>query len=217
MKKYAGNLNEVNYEKNAGVKADHTEVITAHFANLQKLVTSREELDTILELFPVRTFRKGTILLKAGEIARESYYNLKGLVRQYSLMNGEERSTFFYSEGHNISSMTSIRQAKPSRYFLSCVEDTTLTIMSRQNEMEFYKRFPHYIEMCRDASEEELGNYQDMMATYITSKPEERYQNLMQNRPELLERVPLYQLASFLGVTPESLSRIRKRILKKVD
>jgi len=217
MKESERNLNEVNYEKNLGVKEDHTDVIKAHLDKLQKMMSSKEELDAILELFPVRTFRKGTILLRAGDIARESYYNLKGLVRQYSLMNGEERSTFFYSEGHNISSMTSMKQGKPSKHFLSCVEDTTLTIMTRENEEEFYKRFPRFVEMCREASEEELGNYQDMMATYITSKPEERYQNLMQNRPELLERVPLYQLASFLGVTPESLSRIRKRILKKVD
>ena len=77
-----------------------------------------------------------------------------------------------------------------------------------------YNRFPILESMSRVALVEELNNYQEMLSTYITTSPEERYLNLLKFRPELLNRVPQYQLASYLGVTPESLSRIRKRILK---
>jgi CRP-like cAMP-binding protein len=65
------------------------------------------------------------------------------------------------------------------------------------------------------AIEEELGKSMDKFSSYILNGPEERYLNLLKNRPELLDRVPQYQLASYLGVTPESLSRIRKRIMIK--
>lgn len=63
------------------------------------------------------------------------------------------------------------------------------------------------------AMEEEMGKSHDRLSSYILSSPEERYLDLLKTRPELLERVPQYQLASYLGVTPESLSRIRKRII----
>lgn len=63
------------------------------------------------------------------------------------------------------------------------------------------------------AMEEEMGKSHDRLSSYILSSPEERYLDLLKTRPELLERVPQYQLASYLGVTPESLSRIRKRIM----
>lgn len=202
------------FEKDDGLLNDNAEIIQRYITGISALLKD-DEVKTILELCPIRSFRKGTILLRAGEIARESYYNLKGLVRQYHLMDGEERSTFFYTEGHSISSISSMKNKTPSRHFLSCVEDTTLSVISTEVEERLYRKFPHFIASCRESLEEELGNYQDMLATYITSKPEERYHNLMKTRPELLERVPLYMLASFLGVTPESLSRIRKRIISK--
>jgi len=78
-----------------------------------------------------------------------------------------------------------------------------------------YKRFPMLESLSRISLQEELHNYQEMLATYITTSPEERYLNVLKYRPELLNRVPQYQLASYLGVTAESLSRIRKRIMLK--
>jgi len=202
------------FEREHGTVDVDQQVLGAYLRNLRTIL-GKEEVEAVLELFPIKTYKKGTILLRAGEIARESYYNFKGLVRQYVLINGEERSTFFYTEGHAISSMTSYSKQIPSKHFLSCVEDTTLSVINFEKEKILYERFPRFISMCRESTEEELGNYQDMMATYITSKPEERYQTLLDSRPELLNRVPLYMLASFLGVTPESLSRIRKRIVSK--
>ncbi len=202
------------FEREHGTIEVDQAVRDAHLKSLRANL-SEEEVDYVTQAFPIRTFKKGTILLRAGEISRDCYYNLKGLVRQYQLINGEERSTFFYTEGHSISSMTSYRQKVASKHFLSCIEDTTLSVINYEKEKAFYKRFPHFIEMCRESTEEELGNYQNMLSDYITSKPEERYQSILETRPELIKRVPLYMLASFLGVTPESLSRIRKRVIKK--
>jgi len=87
--------------------------------------------------------------------------------------------------------------------------------MTQENELELFRRFPRFESLSRRALEEKLGNYQQMLANYIIKSPEERYIDLLENRPELLGRVPHYQLASYLGVKPESLSRIRKRIIQK--
>ena len=77
---------------------------------------------------------------------------------------------------------------------------------------KIFDRFPIFESLSRMDTEKRLCQYQKMLANYIITTPEERYQNLLQFRPNLLSRVPQYQLASYLGITPESLSRIRKRI-----
>ena len=75
-----------------------------------------------------------------------------------------------------------------------------------------YRLFPRIESLCRIETEKKLGQFRELMAFYLASSPEERYLNLLNTRPNLLTRVPQYQLASYLGVKPESLSRIRGRI-----
>ncbi len=87
--------------------------------------------------------------------------------------------------------------------------------MNSEKEKAFYKRFPRFEEISRLETEKMLGNNQEQLSNFITNSPEERYKNLINTKPELLQRVAQHQIASYLGVTPESLSRIRKRIAKK--
>ena len=178
-----------------------------------KIKLSEEEREYVEQLYPIRTFKKGTYLLKEGQISNTCYYILKGCVRQFYLIDGEEKTTFFYTEEQSILENTALKNR--SKYYLACVEDTTVSITTQESEDKLYKRFPRFETMCRMGVQEELNKYQDMLATYITSSPKERYINILKNRPDLLERVPQYQLASFLGIKPESLSRIRKRIMRK--
>ncbi|WP_212748457.1 Crp/Fnr family transcriptional regulator [Maribacter algarum] len=173
------------------------------------------DIDAAVELITIKAYKKGEHLLREGEVSAKSYSIVSGCVRQYYLVDGEEKTTFFYTEGQSIFSPNSSSERIPAKYYLSCVEYTTLSIMSLENQKEMYKRFPMLESMSRMSLQEELNNYQEMLATYITTNPEERYLNLLKFRPELLNRVPQYQLASYLGVTPESLSRIRKRIFIK--
>lgn len=176
---------------------------------------TNEDIDAAVELITIKTLKKGEHLLREGEVSAKSYSIVSGCVRQYYLVNGEEKTTFFYTEGQSIFSPNSTSERIPAKYYLSCVEYTTLSVISLENQKEMYSRFPVLESMSRLSLQEELHNYQEMLATYITTSPEERYLNLLKFRPELLNRVPQYQLASYLGVTPESLSRIRKRILLK--
>lgn len=176
---------------------------------------SEQEVESIKELVIVRHFKKGTLILREGQISTNCYSILSGCVRQYYLKNGEEKTTFFYTEGQTIFALRGSNQNLPAKHYLACVEDTTLTLLTQENEREMFRRFPRFQTLSRIALEEELGNYQQMLADYIIYSPEERYLNLMNFRPDLLDRVPHYHLATYLGVKPESLSRIRKRIMIK--
>jgi CRP-like cAMP-binding protein len=95
------------------------------------------------------------------------------------------------------------------------VEESVLTVGSLEDQVKLFQQYPQFEAACRIAIDDELGKSQDRFATFMISTPEERYLNLLQTRPELLDRVPQYQLASYLGVKPESLSRIRKRIMHR--
>lgn len=176
---------------------------------------SLAEKETIAELMIVRSFRKGSLILREGQVSTNCYTILEGCIRQYYLIDGEERTTFFYTEGQTIYAQRGNNRKAPAKHYLACVEDTIITMMTQEDENELFRRFPRFERLSRIALEEELGNYQEMMAAFMTSSPEERYLRLLKNRPELLDRVPHYHLASYLGVKPESLSRIRKRIMKK--
>ena len=179
--------------------------------------TTLSEADAaeIVRNMKFRTFKKGAVLLKEGQAVKLCYFVLKGCIRQYFLVDGEEKTTNFYTEGQPVTPYEGTYKRVPSNYYLACVEDTIVTISSPEDEVSFFEKFPHLESVSRLAVEEELGKSQDRFTSFILNSPEERYLDLLKNRPDLLDRVPQYQLASFLGVTPESLSRIRKRIMIK--
>lgn len=176
-----------------------------------------EEAKAISETINIQEFKKGTVLLEEGQVSREGYFILKGCIRNYKIVDGNERTTNFYTEFEWVVSPASYSQKEPSAHYLSCIEDCTLIVGTEKSEQEFYKlyqEFPRLQSLAHIIMESEISKYQEMFSTYKTDTPEQRYMNLLKNRPELLQRVTLQQLASYIGVTPESLSRIRKRILK---
>jgi len=175
------------------------------------------EVEAITAKIPIRTYEKGHLLLREGMISQHAYFNLKGCVRMYYLVQGEEKTTFFYTEEQFITSLQSFRNHEPSTHFLECMEDCELAVIPYEVEQELLTRYPKLESFSRIILEQELGHYQEMLSTYILSSPEQRYVNLMNHSPHLLQRVPLYQLASYIGVTPESLSRIRNRLTKNTS
>ncbi|MBK8564467.1 MAG: Crp/Fnr family transcriptional regulator [Saprospiraceae bacterium] len=175
---------------------------------------SDAEIQAIIELVNVKTHQKGKLLLREGQIGNTCFFVLKGCVRQYFLVDGDEKTTHFFTEGMPVSS-TFAYENKPSKFYLVCNEDCTVVEGRPEDEQAFFQAMPRMETISRVGAEMELQKSQEVLAEYITLSPEERYLNLLQTRPDLLDRVPQYQLASFLGVTPESLSRIRKRIMMK--
>jgi CRP-like cAMP-binding protein len=176
---------------------------------------SEEEAKDIVDNIIIKTYKKGTILLSEGVISKECYSVLKGCVREYYIINGEEKTTAFFTEGQAVVSFTSYTNQTPSKHYLVCNENCTLTLSSPEKEQEMYQKFPKLEAITRTMMEQNSGKTQEELAAFITSSPEERYVSLLENRSELFNRVPQHQIASYLGIKPESLSRLRKRMTSK--
>lgn len=175
----------------------------------------KKESEAISSKIHIKNYKTGDLLLREGMISKVSYFNLQGCVRLYYSIDGEEKTTFFYTENQFITSIRSFITNAPANHYLECIEDCTLALIPYKAERELLSNFPKLETFARINLEQELANYQEMLSAYIISSPEQRYLNLLQNNPSLLQRVPLYQLASYIGVKAESLSRIRKRISKR--
>lgn len=173
-----------------------------------------DEKNAIVSLDIFHSAKKGTTLLKEGQKSKDSYFVLKGCIRTYYVIDGEEKTTAFYTEMEALTPPCVINKT-PSEYYISCVEDTILLVSNSDIEVEINSKFPKFELMCRILSEELLAKQQINFDEYKTSSPEQRYLNLLQKRPDLVQRVPQHQLASYLGIKPQSLSRLRARILEK--
>jgi CRP-like cAMP-binding protein len=175
---------------------------------------TEEEKSGIENSFPVKELDKGTYLLKEGQIAQNAYFVINGCIREYELMNGEEKTIEFYTEHQSAANFNSLANKIPSKRYFICNEKTTVAILSSEKEKELYIKHPRFEAFCRTGMEKMFGEKQNQLAEYISLKPKERYLKLQKLRPDLINRVPQYQIASYLGIKPETLSRIRKRFIK---
>ncbi|MEH7460189.1 Crp/Fnr family transcriptional regulator [Bacillus sp. JJ1127] len=176
---------------------------------------SEEEQQAIVEDIQIEEYKKGTMLLRQGDVPTKCYFVLKGCVRQYSIdKTGKEVTSNFYTEEQAISNFNHHKQDKSSVYSLTCLEDCILVVGDLDTEKDMYNKHSQLETMTRQMIEHNFGEVQDELASFIASTPEERYKALLRKRPHLVNRVPQHQLASYLGITPESLSRIKKRIKK---
>jgi CRP-like cAMP-binding protein len=182
---------------------------------LSKYLHIPEELkEVISQSTIVRHFPKGSVLLREGDRSNTSYFVLKGCVRSYALQNGEEKTLEFYTEEDPILPVnygTSVL----SEHFIECVEDCTLTVSTPEHEKRMFEEHPQFESVCRIMSEVMLARSQESFVNYRLAGPADRYRFLLKYRPSLIQRVPQYQLASYLGIQPESLSRLKKKLLKK--
>ncbi|MEY8348176.1 Crp/Fnr family transcriptional regulator [Bacillus cereus] len=172
---------------------------------------SEEAQQAILEEIQIAEYKKGTILLRQGDVQTKCYFVLKGCVRQCSIdETGKEITSNFYTEEQAISNFNHHRQDKSSMYSLICLENCILVVGDLGFEKDMYNKYSQLETMTRTMIELNFGEVQDELASFLASTPEGRYKALLQKRPYLVDRVPQHQLASYLGITPESLSRIKK-------
>ncbi|PWJ58703.1 CRP-like cAMP-binding protein [Dyadobacter jejuensis] len=180
----------------------------------QYMPLTSEEKSSLEGLNLFREYKKGEVLLKEGAYSKETYFVLKGCLRSYYIHDAEEITTEFYTELEGVSPACS-QTDEASEYFIDCVEDSLVSVGTQDMEEDMFQKFPRFESLCRILSEKLLLKQQTAMVNYKTSSPEQRYLQLMETNPGLVHRVPQYQIASYLGIKPESLSRIRKRIMQK--
>jgi len=183
--------------------------MTRHAADIDAAEVER----IVDEQAPASSFPRGTLLVRQGEVARECYFVLQGCLRLYAVdQHGSETTSDFITEEQTAVIFESFKHGRPSPYSLECLEDSLVMHGDLQSETEMYRRFPALKEMTRAAIEAQLAERMESHAAFKAASPEQRYLELLEERPGLAARVPQYQLASYLGVTPESLSRIKRRV-----
>jgi len=168
----------------------------------------------IIDLGLFKRYEKGTVLLREGDFSTEYYFVVRGCLRAYYMIDGEEKTTAFYTELENLAPVSTVNKT-PSQQYVVCVEDSLLLVSTPDTEQLVFERFPRFETLCRLLSENLLAQNQASFDQFKNSSPEQRYLHLLDTRPDLLQRVPLHQLASYLGIKAESLSRIRRRVQQK--
>jgi len=179
---------------------------------ISKYIQLSEELQSVvIASSNIRKYEKGTIILNENNISNESFLVLKGCLRSYLIKDGEEKTLEICTEGQPFTPNNYGKKIATEQY-LECVEESIVSVNSPEFEAEMFQKYPQFESVCRIMGDVIMSEQQEKFTMYKLTNPEDRYLHLTKNRPDLLQRVPQYQIASYLGLTPQSLSRIRKRL-----
>lgn len=172
---------------------------------------TEEEISILEEQNLIKSYRKDELLLAEGDVAKECFFIIKGCVRSYYVIDGEEKNTEFYTEQQTITPVSYVTK-QASEYYLSCLEDCIVAVGSHERNKKLIEKIPKLEILILQMSSNLLVQNQIASDNFKKLSPEMRYLNLLETRPDLLNRIPQYHLATYLGITPVSLSRLRKRL-----
>ncbi|MCI4667755.1 MAG: Crp/Fnr family transcriptional regulator [Bacteroidia bacterium] len=167
---------------------------------------SEEAIDKLSAFLRPASFPKGSFLSTPGKVIQEFFFINKGLVRQFYLKDGNEFIRQFFFENGFSNDMASAESGQASRLYMQAIEDTEVVVIP----YSLMEKLPAGV--YKSALADNLIHVANRMASIFLDSPEEQYLQLLQLRPKVIQRVPQYMIASYLGITPEGLSRIKKRL-----
>jgi len=152
-----------------------------------------------------------TILLQEGQISRTMYFVEKGCLRTWVNNDGKEITTQFFFEGDSVSSIESYRTNQPSLYSIESLEACVLQTISQQDFQTALEELPELKQKMEEHLFNRLFQAQQLFYSFLKNSPQQRYEELVERYPHIIRRVPQHYIASYLGITSVSLSRIRNR------
>lgn len=176
---------------------------------------SPAEKALITKYVHLKTVDKQAIFFREGQTAQAIYFVLEGCARLLYTVGGQEKTAFFYTEGAFICAGESFTYQVPAVETYQAIEPTQIAIFTREAINTLIQNAPVFARIGQIATENELIRCQKIIASFITQSPEARYLALLNEENALFQRVPQQYIASFLGISPESLSRIKARIHRK--
>ncbi len=182
------------------------------YANLP--LTSQEEA-LIEATFQPKKLRKKQYFLQEGDVCKHVGFIIKGAMRQYSVDDkGVEHIVHLYIENYWAGDRESSIMLTPSKYNIDAWEDTEMLIITRAEMLDLMEKIPALVKMIRLMDERNAIANQRRLSSTISNTAEKRYEEFAENHPQFIQRFPQHIIASFLGITKETLSRIRKQAMK---
>jgi CRP-like cAMP-binding protein len=189
----------------------------ALLSNLNRYVTlTEEEAGIVSTLFSYKKYRKHQYLLQEGDVARMETFIIKGLTRSYELdEQGQEHIIQFGVEDWWVGDLYSFLSGKPTKYNIDCLEDTEVLQIDRERQEQLYQEVPKMERHFRIIIQNAYIASTSRVAATLAKSAAERYQDFIASYPQIEQRIPNHQIASYLGITPQSLSRIRAQELRR--
>lgn len=176
----------------------------------------QNEISNCGAYYTANFLKKGNFLLREGEVCQYTFFVEKGLLRMYSIdKNGKEHIIQFAPEKWLISDRSSLYFNEKSNYYIDVVEDSEVLFLSNDFFQNLNMLYPETGENNDRLLHKHISNLQNRVNSLLAETAEERYLNFVKMYPNILQRVPQWMVASYLGITPESLSRVRKELVKK--
>ncbi len=173
-----------------------------------------EEMEVIMSHFKPMHLPSGEYFVDEGIVCTNIGFLTKGYLRTYYEINDQEVTTMVLSKHNIVTAHTSFTLQRPSMSYIQAISDCELLVMSRKSMDELYNRFPKWERLGRLITEQVYGYMEGRVVDYLSLSPEERYRKMLETDAKLLKNVPLRYIASMLGITPETLSRIRNKVHK---
>lgn len=187
---------------------------------IDKLINTIKENEDNRKLFQdfliERKVASKTILLREGEISNTIYFIKKGCLREWFNKDGKDITFQFFFDGQPVASIDSFMNRKPSLFTIESIEPSTIFSIIKSDFEKLLNVYPEFNTVFQDFIFQRFRKYGQLFLSRIKDTPQERYEDLLKNHPEIIKRVPQHYIASFLGITPISLSRIRNRISKQI-
>ncbi|MBA0885042.1 Crp/Fnr family transcriptional regulator [Flavobacterium undicola] len=179
------------------------------------LPLTSEEKALITNAFQPKKIRKKQYFLQEGDICKYTGFITKGAMRQYSIDDkGGEHIVHLYIENYWANDRESFTMLTPSKYNIDAWEDTDLLLITRADMLDLMEKIPALVEMVRLMDERNAIANQRRLNSTLSNTAEKRYEEFVLNHPQFLQRFPQHLIASSLGITKETLSRIRKQAIK---
>jgi CRP-like cAMP-binding protein len=178
---------------------------------IDKIKNDKAHQAEFRDLIVEREIASKTVLLHEGEISNHVHFIKKGCLRQWFNKDGKDITFQFFFENQAVASIDSFMYHHPSLFTIESIEPSTVFTFSKDSLEQVNLVYPEFRDLFHELVFQRFRNYAQLFLSRIKDSPRERYEDLIQNCPEIIQRVPQHYIASYLGITPISLSRIRNR------
>lgn len=189
----------------------NTEPIIKYFSNILPL--EAEEINALETVLKERTIKRRQFILQESDVCTQNTFVVEGCFRMYYLNEqGKEHNLQFAIENWWIGDIGSFHSGEPSKLFIEAIENSKILQIKKEDQLNLFEQYPKFNRIFRVLAENAMVSLQNRILQNISSTAEERYLDFVERYPHFFNRISNVQIASFLGVTPEFLSTIRKKI-----